>query len=308
MYDVFICHASEDKAEVADPLARALRDAEVKVWYDKFCLRIGDSLRQSIEEGLSLSTYGIVILSENFFGKKWPQEELDGLFAKQLCGQKTILPVWHKIGSEQVVSAAPMLAGKVAIRTEEGMDEVICKLMDLINPDSRHFSNEGKCVAVSPNHVRLYGDGWKAKNQVIIKNTNINPVYSVQIKFTLQPCDVDSSCLKLEPDSACNQVTESLQWLEVTNHAFAIDIIDSHQAQAVVLVLHTLLGQQTRFVGVVGTGPRDCSANVEVVDFQNQPKELFVKNGEIAIPFRLREECQIKAIRAFFKRKVMGCT
>ena len=35
-YDVFIAHASEDKEAVARPLANALRNAGLVVWYDEF--------------------------------------------------------------------------------------------------------------------------------------------------------------------------------------------------------------------------------------------------------------------------------
>ena len=45
-YDVFISHASEDKEEVARPLAEALRKNGLSVWYDEFELKIGDSLRR----------------------------------------------------------------------------------------------------------------------------------------------------------------------------------------------------------------------------------------------------------------------
>ena len=51
-YDVFISHASEDKALFVRPLAKALQQAGLKVWYDEFTLKLGDSLRESIDRGL----------------------------------------------------------------------------------------------------------------------------------------------------------------------------------------------------------------------------------------------------------------
>lgn len=52
-YDVFISHASEDKDEVVRPLANALREKGIKVWYDEFEMKIGDSLRRKIDKGLA---------------------------------------------------------------------------------------------------------------------------------------------------------------------------------------------------------------------------------------------------------------
>lgn len=51
-FDVFISHASEDKDDVVRPLAVALHEGGLKVWYDEFELRIGDSLRRKIDTGL----------------------------------------------------------------------------------------------------------------------------------------------------------------------------------------------------------------------------------------------------------------
>jgi DNA repair exonuclease SbcCD ATPase subunit len=80
-YDVFISHASEDKDDFVRPFAALLREKELKVWYNEFELKIGDKLRRKIDEGLSKTRYGVVVLSNFFFAKEWPQKELDGLFA-----------------------------------------------------------------------------------------------------------------------------------------------------------------------------------------------------------------------------------
>jgi len=52
MWDIFICHASEDKEAIARPLANALKQAGLDVWYDEFTLTLGDSLRRKIDHGL----------------------------------------------------------------------------------------------------------------------------------------------------------------------------------------------------------------------------------------------------------------
>ena len=83
-WDVFICHASEDKDDLVRPLAKALQAQDLKVWYDEFSLTLGDSLRRTIDLGLATSKYGIIVLSPDFFAKEWPQWELDGLCAREL--------------------------------------------------------------------------------------------------------------------------------------------------------------------------------------------------------------------------------
>ena len=63
LYDIFISHASEDKNDFVRPLAEALRRHRVEVWYDEFSLKAGDSLRRSIDKGLTKSRYGVGIFS-----------------------------------------------------------------------------------------------------------------------------------------------------------------------------------------------------------------------------------------------------
>jgi hypothetical protein len=116
-FDVFISHAWEDKDEVARPLANALRRRGLTVWYDEFELRIGDSLRRKIDRGLGNSRFGVMVLSPAFFGKGWPEYELDGLVNRSIAGEQVLLPIWHKVTRQDVVSYSPSLADRLARTT-----------------------------------------------------------------------------------------------------------------------------------------------------------------------------------------------
>jgi hypothetical protein len=103
-FDVFISHASEDKDDVVRPLAHALQDAGLQVWYDEFELRIGDSLRRKIDKGLASSRFGVIVLSKAFFGKGWTNYELDGLVTRAVTGEQVLLPIWHNISKKEVIA------------------------------------------------------------------------------------------------------------------------------------------------------------------------------------------------------------
>lgn len=133
-YDIFICHASEDKKDFVAKLATALVKKGVKVWYDEFSLKLGDRLRQKIDEGLSNSRYGVVVLSPNFFRKKWPIDELEGLLAIEKEGRKVILPVWHNLTIEEIAKHSPLLAGRIAAKTEDGIDKIVEDILNVLNP------------------------------------------------------------------------------------------------------------------------------------------------------------------------------
>jgi len=128
-WDIFVSHASEDKDEIARPLAEAFRSRGLRVWYDEFSLTVGDSLRKSIDHGLAHSRFGVVILSKHFFEKHWPEQELNGLATREVGGKKVILPVWHGVGFEEVRAYSPTLADRLAVVTKNGLDAVVSELL-----------------------------------------------------------------------------------------------------------------------------------------------------------------------------------
>ena len=132
-YDVFISHASEDKDQVAKPLAEALVERGVTVWYDEFELKWGDSLRRKIDQGLAHSNFGIVIISRSFISKGWTNYELDGLITRAITGEQQLLPIWHDITKQEVINYSPSLADKLARNTAiKTVEEIANEVADLI--------------------------------------------------------------------------------------------------------------------------------------------------------------------------------
>lgn len=133
-YDVFISHASEDKDDVARPLAEALRNNGLSVWYDEFELKIGDSLRRKIDKGIANSNFGVIVISRDFISKGWTNYELDGLITKAVNGEQTMLPVWHNVTKREVINYSPSLADKLARSTTDfTVEEIADEIADLIN-------------------------------------------------------------------------------------------------------------------------------------------------------------------------------
>lgn len=143
-YDVFISHASEDKDDIVRPLAHALNDGGLKVWYDEFELRIGDSLRRKIDTGLARSRFGVVVLSPAFLGKGWTNYELDGLVTRSVSGEQVLLPIWHKITKQELIDYSPSLADKVARSTgTHTVDEIAGEIVDVIKTSAGSSSSSG---------------------------------------------------------------------------------------------------------------------------------------------------------------------
>lgn len=116
-YDVFISYASEDEKDVVRPLALALKRKGMKVWYDEFELKTGDSLLIKVDKGLINSRLGIIIVSRDFIKRGWTDRELNGILTNVVSGEQMLLPIWHNITGEEVIDYSLSLADKLVRNT-----------------------------------------------------------------------------------------------------------------------------------------------------------------------------------------------
>jgi hypothetical protein len=131
-------NAGEDTAAVAAPPETALTREGIRVWMDRGELTVGDRLLRKINDGISRSRFGVVILSPAFLAKNWPQWELEALAAREDAeGRKVILPVWHNLGLKEVTQYAPVLAGRIATETAKGLTTVAAELLSAMRQDRR---------------------------------------------------------------------------------------------------------------------------------------------------------------------------
>lgn len=132
-YDAFVIHASEDKSLFVRPLVYRLRLMGFKIWFDEFEIKLGDSIRQTIDRGLSISEYGVAVISHMFLKKQWPQYELNGLITREMMGKKTVLPVWYNITFEEVMQYSPPIADKAAVfGTSDNIEDVVDAIANVL--------------------------------------------------------------------------------------------------------------------------------------------------------------------------------
>ncbi len=135
-YDVFVCHASEDKDGFVRSLATALRNFGMSVWYDEFSLDVGDSITREIDKGITGARFGIVVISRAFIGKAWPDYELRGLVNRDVEEDLKILPIWHGVTKHEVVQLSSSLSDKFAIDTRRvSAQEAAIMLLRTVRPD-----------------------------------------------------------------------------------------------------------------------------------------------------------------------------
>lgn len=102
-YDVFISHASKDKADLVEELYQSLNKLGVAIFYDKESLEWGDNWKDRILNGTKKAEFAIIVISENFFDREWTERELSEFLNRQnRNGQKLILPILHNITVSQL--------------------------------------------------------------------------------------------------------------------------------------------------------------------------------------------------------------
>jgi len=73
-YDVFLSHSSKDK-DIVRAVAERLRADGLRVWFDEWTLKPGDSLPKKLDDGLEESRVLVLFMSANAFGSDWARLE-----------------------------------------------------------------------------------------------------------------------------------------------------------------------------------------------------------------------------------------
>ena len=143
--DVFLSHASEDKAQYVVPLAEELTRRGISYWLDEAEIKWGDRITNKVDEGLALSRYVVVVLSDSFIGKGWPEAELGSALNRENSdGQTTVLPL-ITTDPESVFRGHPLLRDKVYLHWDRGISYIGDRLGDLLRytPQQDSIESEG---------------------------------------------------------------------------------------------------------------------------------------------------------------------
>jgi hypothetical protein len=113
----FISHDSRDKELIAKRLSNGLNSRLCFVWYDEYSLKIGDSLRESIESGIKEAKKCILILTKNYLNNPgWGKREFNSIFTREMItNERIVLPIWYGVTKEEVYEYSPSLADTFAL-------------------------------------------------------------------------------------------------------------------------------------------------------------------------------------------------
>ena len=133
--DFFISHDSRDKSTVAMPLYYELTNFGYKVWLGKFELKVGDSLFESINYGVTNCKHGILILSRHYLENEgWARKEMNALMSRAFSekGKRAIMPIWCGIDENDVRRRSAFLADIIAVKFEGDIKPVVDQISSAV--------------------------------------------------------------------------------------------------------------------------------------------------------------------------------
>ncbi len=130
-YDVFISHASEDKAEIARPIFEACQRLGIKAFLDEEHIGWGDSFTRKINTALGASRTVLAIVTSTSVSKEWPVLEINTALALEVSREKRVVPVM--VGRPDLTKL-PLIRGKDWLQWDGDADKVARALAEVVRP------------------------------------------------------------------------------------------------------------------------------------------------------------------------------
>ena len=133
LWDIFLCHAWDDRNGAARELYDLLKSNGATVWFSEKDVALGAPLLREIDKGLAASRVGVVLVTPALLtrlqGESIADKELSALLARD-----QLIPVVHNTTYEALREVSPLLGSRSGLSTaDETMADVAVKLAELVN-------------------------------------------------------------------------------------------------------------------------------------------------------------------------------
>lgn len=228
-FDVFLCHSSKDKPIVND-IAEQLKKAGLRLWYEEWMLKPGDSIPAKIEEGLERSRVLVLCLSENSIGSEWSQlESYSFRFRDPLNKERRFIPL--RLDDAQ---ANTSLAQFLFIDWRlPNRDHAYTKLLEVCQPPTRISMVEAKTAVeqiaqrvfklkVNGVAIKSYAFSQDGTRVLTTSNENIVRLWDLETGNCLRSFGGDPSSITTNPWGTPVELC-SVVWAEDSKHALSGD-------------------------------------------------------------------------------------
>jgi tetratricopeptide (TPR) repeat protein len=170
-YDIFLSHSSKDKT-IVRTIAERLRSDGLKVWFDDWEIKPGDSIPAKIEDGLERSRVLVLFMSKNAFGSDWAQLESGTFhFCDPLNKERRFIPL--RLDDTPIKGSLAQFL-YIDWRHDDHEQEYI-KLVDACRIEDSLFPKDYQG-----------GNGWcLPRQQEVVSDRNMRDEFSKKTKETL---------------------------------------------------------------------------------------------------------------------------
>jgi hypothetical protein len=132
-YDIFISHASEDRAAIARPIYEACERLGLKAFLDEEHIAWGETFTKKINIALGAARTVLAVISSTSVGKDWPLTEVNTALTLEVSGDKTVVPL---IIGKPDLSRLPLIRGKDYLVWKDDPLSVALKLREAVTRQS----------------------------------------------------------------------------------------------------------------------------------------------------------------------------
>jgi hypothetical protein len=135
-YDLFVSYSHDDR-HLVQKIAHDLSGVSVRLWWDIWEMKPGDSLRGRIGEGISATKFFLLILSNSSLRSNWVKYELDSgmLLEIEQQGVRVIPALVPGLQIEKVPT--DLRVKKCLLLDNASYQQSMAALVDLIKPERR---------------------------------------------------------------------------------------------------------------------------------------------------------------------------
>ena len=122
-HDLFLCHAWDDREELAKDFYDELTAYGASVWFSETEVMLGQSLMREIDKGLAKSRIGIVLVTPALLASL----EKGGVADKELSAllaTDRVIPIAHGVTFEEIVDISPLLASRAGLTIDDKLPMV----------------------------------------------------------------------------------------------------------------------------------------------------------------------------------------
>ncbi len=245
MPTIFLSHTSIDKPFV-EKLARDLTRLGINVWYDKYEIKVGESILWKIDKGIRESEYLGIVISREAWESEWVKTEISAAWQKQVKQKGNfVLPIYYR-ECEMPLFLSGIKYADFRTDYQSGLQDLVrvfgIKELEAITADNwrgfarrkrgewkafqiREFENliTRICQIARMNHFSVWTgrgknpfsftiSGWISREKSMALSIRMDPAKSYQYIVAdseeLNPSRIDKKCYKTPIGSTVNEVEE----------------------------------------------------------------------------------------------------